>query len=165
MSRNASGIAVVAVLLCLPLLAQAPANNSDAEREAARAAQGYTPVRLWELPDVRVLRVELKPMANRAIHQHDDVKFHLFIPLQGKLQITIGSDTPVDAPVGQAFYIKGGTPHGFRNLGSTPGMAIEIFVKNGATSASLNALEPLVAALQISARPPLDLANGKQLSK
>ena len=34
MSRNASGIAVVAVLLCLPLLAQAPANNGDAEREA-----------------------------------------------------------------------------------------------------------------------------------
>jgi len=122
-------------------------------------------VRLWELPDVRVLRVELKPMANRAIHQHDDVKFHLFIPLEGKLQITIGSDKPVDAPVGQAFYIKGGTPHGFRNLGSTPGMAIEVFVKNGAPSASLNALEPLVAALQISARPPLDLANGKRLSK
>jgi len=27
---------------------------------------------------------------------------------------------------GQAFYIKGGTPHGFRKLGSTPGAAMEI---------------------------------------
>src|SRR5579864_6573567 len=165
MWRYASGMAVIAGLLCLPASGQTPANSKDADKEAARAAQGYAPVRLWELPDVRALRVELKPMANRAIHQHDDVKFHLFIPLEGKLQITIGSDTPVDAPVGQAFYIKGGTPHGFRNLGSTPGMAIEVFVKKGATSASLNALEPLVAALQISARPSLELANGKQVSK
>ena len=93
-------------------------------------------------------------MANRAIHQHDDVKFHLFIPLTGKLQVTIGSDKPVDAPVGQAFYIKGGTPHGFRNLGSTPGSAIEIFVMNGASAASLDALGALVAGLQIAPPQP-----------
>jgi mannose-6-phosphate isomerase-like protein (cupin superfamily) len=144
-------MAVIAGLLWLPASAQTPANSKDADKEAARAAQGYAPVRLWERPDVRALRVELKPMANRAIHQHDDVKFHLFIPLTGKLQITIGSDKPVDAPVGQAFYIKGGTPHGFRNLGSTPGSAIEIFVTNGASTASLDALGALVAGLQPAA--------------
>ena len=148
MLRYASGMAVIAGLLCLPASAQTPANRKDADKEAARAAQGYAPVRLWERPDVRAIRVELKPMANRAIHQHDDVKFHLFIPLTGKLQVTIGSDKPVDAPVGQAFYIKGGTPHGFRNLGSTPGSAIEIFVMNGASTASLDALGALVAGLQ-----------------
>ncbi len=86
------------------------------------------------------------------MHQHDDVKFHLFIPLMGKLQLTIGSDKPVDAPVGQAFYIKGGTPHGFRNLGSTPGTVMEIFVMNGASAASLDPLAALMAALQTS--PP-----------
>ena len=147
MLRYASGMAVIAGLLCLPDSAQTPARGKDADKEAARAAQGYAPVRLWERPDVRAIRVELKPMANRAIHQHDDVKFHLFIPLTGKLQITIGSDKPVDAPVGQAFYIKGGTPHGFRNLGSTPGSAIEIFVMNGASAASLHALGALVAGI------------------
>jgi mannose-6-phosphate isomerase-like protein (cupin superfamily) len=145
--RYASGIAVIAGALCVSASAQTPAQGKNADREAARAAQGYTPVRLWERPDVRATRVELKPMANRAIHQHDDVKFHLFIPLTGKLQITIGSDKPVDAPVGQAFYIKGGTPHGFRNLGSTPGSAMEIFVMNGASAASLDALGALVAGL------------------
>ena len=147
MLRYASGMAVIAGLLCLPALAQTPAQGKDADKEAARAAQGYAPVRLWERPDVRAIRVELKPMANRAIHQHDDVKFHLFVPLTGKLQITIGSDKPVDAPVGQAFYIKGGTPHGFRNLGSTPGSAIEIFVMNGASTASLHALGALLAGI------------------
>ena len=135
MWRHGPGMAVMASLLCLPLQtqvrAQAKAQPTEAEVQAARDAQGYTPVRLWERPDVRAIRVELKPMAIRAMHQHDDVKFHLFIPLAGKLQLTVGSDKPVDAPVGQAFYIKGGTPHGFRNLGSTPGMAMEIFVKDG----------------------------------
>lgn len=149
MWRYASGMAVIAGLLCLPALAQTPAKGKDADKDVARAAQGYTPVRLWERPDVRATRVELKPMAIRAVHQHDDVKFHLFIPLAGTLQLTVGSDKPVDAPVGQAFYIKGGTPHGFRNLGSTPGAVMEIFVKDGASTASLDAL---VAAAQTS--PP-----------
>jgi len=152
MWRYASGMAVIAGLLCLPASAQTPTNSKDADKEAARAAQGYAPVRLWERPDVRATRVELKPMAIRAVHQHDDVKFHLFIPLMGKLQLTIGSDKPVNAPVGQAFYIKGGTPHGFRNLGSTPATVMEIFVTNGASAASLDALDSLMAALHTS--PP-----------
>ena len=151
MWRYVSGMAVIAGLLSLPMptqvLAQATAQRTEAEIQAERDAQGYTPVRLWERPDVRATRVEIKPMATRAVHQHDDVKFHLFIPLAGKLQLTVGSDKPVDAPVGQAFYIKGGTPHGFRNLGSTPAMAMEIFVKDGPT-ASLDSLGALAAALQ-----------------
>ncbi len=153
MWRHASGMAVIVGLLSVPMptqvLAQAPVQRTEAEIQAQRDAQGYTPVRLWERPDVRATRVEIKPMATRAVHQHDDVKFHLFIPLAGKLQLTVGSDKPVDAPIGQAFYIKGGTPHGFRNLGSTPAMAMEIFVKDGPT-ASLGSLGALTAALQMA---------------
>jgi len=157
MLRHASGMAVIAGLLSLPMpsqvLAQATAQRTEAETQAGRDAQGYTPVRLWERPDVRATRVEIKPMVTRAMHQHDDVKFHLFIPLAGRLQLTVGSDKPVDAPVGQAFYIQGGTPHGFRNLDSTPAMAMEIFVKDGPT-ASLDALGALMAALQTAPLQP-----------
>ena len=152
MLRYAAGMAVIAGL-CLPAPAQTPAKSKDADKEAARAAQGYAPVRLWERPDVRATRVEIKAGAIRAVHQHDDVKFHLFIPLTGTLQLTIGSDKPVDAPIGQAFYIKGGTPHGFRNLGSTPGAAMEIFVKDGASTASLDAVGALLAGLRTSSPP------------
>ena len=152
MWKYASGMVLIAGLLRLPALAQTPADATDRERDAARAAEGYAPVRLWDRPDVRATRVEIKPMGIRAVHQHDDVKFHLFIPLTGKLQLTIGADKPVDAAVGQAFYIKGGTPHGFRNLGSTPATVMEIFVKNGASTASLDALGALVAALEV--QPP-----------
>jgi len=162
MWKHASGVAVIAGLLSLPLptqvLAQAPAPRTEAELQAERDAQGYMPTRLWERPDVRATRVEIKPMATRAMHQHDDVKYHLFIPLAGKLQLMIGSDKPVDAPVGQAFYIKGGTPHGFRNLGSTPAMAMEIFVKDGPTAA-LDSLGAVLAALQTA--PPLGTNSEK----
>ena len=139
----ALGLALIAGLYCLPATAQTSDNGKKAD-------QGYTPVRLWERPDVRATRVEIKAGAIRAVHQHDDVKFHLFIPLMGKLQLTIGSDTPVDAPIGQAFYIKGGTPHGFRNLGSTQATAMEIFVKDGASTASLDVLGAMVAGLRTS---------------
>jgi len=142
--RFASTVALIAMSLCTTATAQTAAQGKDDEK-------GYAPVRLWERPDVRATRVEIKPYATRAVHQHDDVKFHLFIPLSGTLQLTIGSDKPVDAPVGQAFYIKGGTPHGFRNLGSTPGMVMEIFVKDG-SKASLDALGARVAELETSPR-------------
>ena len=62
MSRHAFGIAVIAGPLCLPVLAQTLAEGKDTEKEADRAAQAYAPVRLWERPDVRATRVEIKPM-------------------------------------------------------------------------------------------------------
>lgn len=130
MLKYAAGIAVIAGLMYLPSMTQAQTKSKESEKKAAeRAAQGYNPVPIIDKPEVRSIRVELKPNANRAIHQHDDVKSHLFIPLSPKLQVTIGSASPVDAPVGQVFYIQKGTPHGFRNLSSEPGAAIEVFVK------------------------------------
>ena len=130
MRRYVLGAALIAGL-CMYGSAQTPAKGkeSDKQKQAERAAQGYNPVGIVDQAEVRAIRVELKPNANRAIHQHDDVKSHLFIPLSAKLQVAIGSAKPVDAPVGQVFYIKAGTPHGFRNLSSEPGAAIEVFVK------------------------------------
>jgi mannose-6-phosphate isomerase-like protein (cupin superfamily) len=71
----------------------------------------------------------------RSVHTHDDVKFHLCIPVSRNLEITIGSAKPVEAPPGQVFYMDKGTPHGFRNTGSSPAMAMEVFVKDNATTA------------------------------
>jgi quercetin dioxygenase-like cupin family protein len=56
----------------------------------------------------------------------------LFIPVSGKLELTIGSAQPVDAVPGQSYFMEKGTPHGFRNVGSSPAMVMEVFVKDGA---------------------------------
>jgi quercetin dioxygenase-like cupin family protein len=92
---------------------------------------------LLRKPDVgvNVLRVELQPGAVRSIHQHDDVKFHLFLPLTGSIELTIG-DTKTAAVPGQAYFIDKGTPHGFRNTGATPASAYEVFIREPKTSAS-----------------------------
>jgi quercetin dioxygenase-like cupin family protein len=96
---------------------------------------GVTPVRQIDRAEVRVTRVKLQPGAVRSVHTHDDVRFHLFIPVTGKIELTIGSAKPVETTPGQAYFMEKGTPHGFRNIGSSPAMVMEVFVKDGAATA------------------------------
>jgi quercetin dioxygenase-like cupin family protein len=96
---------------------------------------GVTPVRQIDRAEVRVTRIELQPGAVRNVHQHDDVRFHLFIPITGKIELTIGSAKPVEATPGQAYFLQRGTPHGFRNMGSSPAAVMEVFVKDDAAIA------------------------------
>jgi quercetin dioxygenase-like cupin family protein len=124
----------------LQLRAQTPAAANNAN-------PGVNPVRLMDRPEVRVSRVEIQPGAVRTVHTHDDVRFHLWIPISGKLELTIGSAKPVEAAAGQAFFLQKGTPHGFKNVGTTPAAVMEIFVKDGASAAEVNALGLALAAL------------------
>jgi quercetin dioxygenase-like cupin family protein len=98
---------------------------------------GVKPVRQMDRAEVRVTRVELAPFAVRSVHTHDDVRFHLFIPITGKIELTIGSAKPVEATPGQAYFMERGTPHGFRNLGSEPAAVMEVFVKDDTKTAQL----------------------------
>ena len=108
------------MLFFLPVWAQQKGKGGD---------PGITPNAVLENSDVRIGRTEIAPGATRSMHAHNDVAFHLFIPLSGSILLTIGSDPPVEARVGQAYYIKGGTQHGFKNTGTTPAQAMEVFVK------------------------------------
>lgn len=105
-----------------------------AAAQTAGPNPGVKPVRQMDRPEVRVTRVELQPGAVRSVHQHDDVRFHLFIPVSGKIELTIGSDKPIEAIPGQAYFMERGTPHGFRNIGSTPAAVMEVFVKDVAAT-------------------------------
>ena len=109
------------------------ASSAGAQRSGPNP--GVTPVRQIDRAEVRVTRVELQPGAVRSVHQHDDVRFHLFIPITGKIELTIGSAKPVETTPGQAYFMQRGTPHGFRNLGSTPAAVMEVFVKGDAATA------------------------------
>ncbi len=113
---------------------------------------GVTPIRQIDRAEVRVTRVDLQPGAVRSVHKHEDVRFHLFIPVTGKIELTIGSAKPVEATPGQAYFMEKGTPHGFRNTGSSPAMVMEVFVKASAAAAQQEQSRPASA-------PP---ANGLQ---
>src|SRR5690349_1169909 len=92
--------APVLVLSVLPLAAQ------QQQQKAKGGDPGINPTTIIDRAEVRVGRVEIAPGATRMMHAHTDVAFHLFIPLAGTLQITIGSDPPMEAQVGQAYFIK-----------------------------------------------------------
>jgi quercetin dioxygenase-like cupin family protein len=120
-----SSITVVGMVLAV-LVAQPAAAQTLA---AGEADPGVRPTRLIDRAEVRVSRVEIQPGAVRRVHVHDDVEYHLWIPIEGNLQITIGSDAPIAAASGAAFFLTRGTPHSFKNVGLTPAAVFEIFVK------------------------------------
>ena len=133
-------LVVVAAVCCLPALAQTPSAKPSSTRGLATAE-------LLNQPDVRLLRVEIEAGVTRAMHAHNDVRFHLFIPISGTVQLSVGSDSPVEVAPGQAQYIMKGTSHGFKNTGTSKATIIEVFVKDGAPLADRNALGALALGL------------------
>lgn len=132
------------------LLAGAAAAQQPAP-QPGEADPGVRPFRLIDRDEIRVSRVELQPGAVRAVHAHDDVEYHVWAPVNGALEITIGTDAPKAAAPGQAFFLKKGTRHGFRNTGTTPAAVFEIFVKKSTTTASVDVesdVEALLAGLR-----------------
>ncbi len=117
--------AVLTIAASLCAIAQAPGLVPTSDPGVARAA-------LLDKPEVRAIRVELQPGATRSMHKHDDVRSHMFMPITGSLELTIGSAKPIPAVPGQAYYIEKGTMHGFRNTGSTVAMAFEVFSRDAA---------------------------------
>ncbi len=136
---------IAALILTLLYALQASAQTPGAVNSPN---PGVTPVRQINRAEFRVTRVELQAGAVRSVHTHDDVRFHLFIPVSGKLELTIGSAKPVEAAVGQAYFLEKGTPHGFRNTGSSPAMVMEVFVKDGAAAAQQGPGGPLAAKMR-----------------
>jgi quercetin dioxygenase-like cupin family protein len=124
------------MILPLPLIFLSALHAGAQTPSAANTPDpSVNPVRQIDRAEVRVTRVELQPGAVRSMHAHTDVRFHLFIPVAGKIELTIGSAKPAEATPGQAFFMERGTIHGFRNIGSSPAMAMEVFVKDVAATA------------------------------
>lgn len=139
MLKRFGGVCTIAALMC------AVAGGARAQ-QPAEADPGVRPFRLIDRDEIRVSRVELQPGAVRKVHAHDDVEYHVWAPVSGSLEITIGTDAPKAAASGQAFFMKKGTMHGFRNTGSTPAAVFEIFVKKSTTMAATD-VEREVATL------------------
>lgn len=152
MGHRIAVLAAVLTLAASPAIAQAPA----APQVTAEADPGVRLTRLIDRAEVRLSRIELQAGAVRRAHAHDDVVYHLWVPIAGSLEITIGTDAPVTASSGQAFFMKRGTSHGFRNVGTTPAALFEIFIKQTTTAAGPESLETVRALLAAFAPKALD---------
>jgi quercetin dioxygenase-like cupin family protein len=97
-------------------------------------------------PSVRVLQVTLQPGAARRQHVHNDVTFHMLIPVTGILELTAAGVGTINALPGQAYYMLKGEPHGFANKGAAPVQVVEIFVRPGAAPEPWNPKTPAAPA-------------------
>ena len=89
---------------------------------------GVAPTLLMDREEIRVYRVVLEPGAVRSVHSHDDVDYHVWVPLEGTMELSLGAEPPVSAEPGDSFFVEAGTMHGWRNVGTTPAEVMEIFV-------------------------------------
>jgi mannose-6-phosphate isomerase-like protein (cupin superfamily) len=150
-------IAALAVVVTLAGGDAAVAQTAAVPQVTAEADPGVRLTRLIDRAEVRLSRIELQPGAVRRVHAHDDVVYHLWVPISGSLEITIAGDAPVAATNGQAFFMKRGTSHGFRNVGTTPAALFEIFIKETTTAA---AFDPADTARALLAAFDLPAADG-----
>ena len=84
---------------------------------------------LRDQPEVRSLRVVVESGGVRAMHAHTDVRFHLFAPVSGPMELRLEGDRTVVVQPWHTYYLAGGTQHGFHNNGDEAVEVMEIFVR------------------------------------
>ena len=117
-----------------PAAGQAPATAKPAGGgmkvgQTGNPDPGVNFLNVVENPHVRVLQVTLQPGAVRRPHVHNDVTFHMLVPVTGSLELTVEKDPVITTVPGQAYYMVKGQTHSFTNKSSAPVQVIELFIK------------------------------------
>lgn len=112
-----------------PTATAKPAGGGQKVGQTGNPDPGVTFLNVVENPHVRVLQVTLQAGAVRRPHVHNDVTFHMLVPVTGALELTVEKDPVVTAVPGQAYYMVKGQVHSFTNKTSAPVQVIELFIK------------------------------------
>jgi pyruvate dehydrogenase E2 component (dihydrolipoamide acetyltransferase) len=106
-----------------------PAGGGQKVGQTGNPDPGVNFLNVVENPHVRVLQVTLQPGAVRRPHVHNDVTFHMLVPVTGALELTVEKDPVVTAVPGQAYYMVKGQTHSFTNKTAAAVQVIELFIK------------------------------------
>jgi quercetin dioxygenase-like cupin family protein len=106
-----------------------PAAGGQKVGQTGNPDPGVNFVNVVENPHVRVLQVTLQPGAVRRPHVHNDVTFHMLVPITGSLELTVEKDPVVTTVPGQAYYMVKGQTHSFTNKTAAAVQVIELFIK------------------------------------
>ena len=106
-----------------------PAGGGQKVGQTGNPDPGVNFLNVVENPHVRVLQVTLQPGAVRRPHVHNDVTFHMLVPVTGALELTVEKDPVVTAVPGQAYYMMKGQTHSFTNKTAAAVQVIELFIK------------------------------------
>ena len=149
MAKKGLALAVSALALTTsPVFAQAQA---PPQPQAPR--QPVTVTQLLQRPEMRVIRVAIQPNSTRTAHAHAEALFHLFMPLDGTIDLTIEGEPSERLGPWQSHFFKGGTTHAFTNPSGSVVQWLEVVVQKTATSADLDVGQALALAMA-SLSPP-----------
>jgi quercetin dioxygenase-like cupin family protein len=132
--------------------ATAPAGGGQKVGTTGNPDPGVNFLNVVENPHVRVLQVTLQPGAVRRPHVHNDVTFHMLVPITGSLELTVEKNPVITTVPGQAYYMTKGQTHTFTNKTGAAVQVIELFIKPEAAVAPAAAESPAPA----TAAPPAD---------
>jgi quercetin dioxygenase-like cupin family protein len=90
---------------------------------------GISNATLRDQPEVRALRVVVEAGGVRAVHQHADVRFHLFVPISGVMRLELEGAQGMEVQPWHPYFRQGGSSHGFHNVGPEAGEIMEIGVR------------------------------------
>lgn len=143
-----------------PAPVPAPAGGGQKVGQTGNPDPGVNFLNVVENPHVRVLQVTLQPGAVRRPHVHNDVRFHMLVPITGALELTIEKDPVITTVPGQAYYMMKGQTHSFTNKSSAAVQVIELFIKPDpvtpapdAAGTTAPAIEPAPATPQAQPAP------------
>src|SRR5687768_14826454 len=106
-----------------------PAGGGQKVGQTGNPDPGVNFLNVVENPHVRVLQVTLQPGAVRRPHVHNDVTFHMLVPITGALELTVEKDPVITTVPGQAYYMTKGQVHTFTNKSAAAVQVIELFIK------------------------------------
>jgi quercetin dioxygenase-like cupin family protein len=106
-----------------------PAGGGQKVGQTGNPDPGVNFLNVVENPHVRVLQVTLQPGAVRRPHVHNDVTFHMLVPITGSLDLTVEKEPVVTTVPGQAYYMTKGQVHSFTNKTGAAVQVIELFIK------------------------------------
>jgi quercetin dioxygenase-like cupin family protein len=124
---------VIAGLNCISLISQTTTiigdKNTPLRPVAGDGNIGIRNAALLDQAEARVIRVVVEAGGTRAMHQHNDVQFHLFVPISGSVELNLADGKSVEVQPWQPYLMKRGTTHGFHNKSSSPAEIMEVFIK------------------------------------
>ena len=124
-----------------------PAGGGQKVGQTGNPDPGVNFLNVVENPHVRVLQVTLQPGAVRRPHVHNDVTFHMLVPINGSLELTVDKDPVITTVPGQAYYMLKGQTHSFTNKSAAAVQVIELFIKpDPATVAPVESAAPASVA-------------------
>ena len=134
--------------------APAPAGGGQKVGTTGNPDPGVNFLNVVENPHVRVLQVTLQPGAVRRPHVHNDVTFHMLVPITGSLELTVEKNPIVTTVPGQAYYMTKGQTHTFANKTGAAVQVIELFIKPDPAATAPPGVTTAPEAAPAPAAPP-----------